>query len=110
VLFAGCSDETAHNMVLAVDEALQNVIRHGYEFDPDGEIEITLQREGNRIIFLIRDHAKIVDPTRIKPRKLDDIRPGGLGTHFIREVMDEVEFLEPPKDGGNLLKMVRKID
>mgnify|MGYP002629911480 CR=1 FL=1 len=109
-LSAGCSDETARDMVLAVDEALQNVIRHGYNFDVDGEIEITLRREGDQMIFLIRDHAETVDPTKIKPRELDDIRPGGLGTHFIREVMDEVEFLVPPKDGGNLLKMVRKID
>ncbi len=109
-LMTGCSDETAHDMVLAVDEALQNVIRHGYNFDPGGEIEVTLRREGDRMVFLIRDHAETIDPTKIKPRDLDDVRPGGLGTHFIREVMDDVEFLTPPKDGGNLLKMVRKID
>ena len=109
-LLVGCSDETTRDMVLAVDEALQNVIRHGYNFDPNGEIEIALRREGEQMIFLIRDDAETVDPTKIKPRELDDIRPGGLGTHFIREVMDEVEFLTLPKDGGNLLKMVRKID
>jgi len=50
-----------------------------------------------------------VDVSKVKPRDLEDIRPGGLGTHFIREVMDEVEFLRPPNDSGNILRMVKRI-
>ena len=45
----------------------------------------------------------------MKPRDLDDVRPGGLGTHFMAEVMDRVEFLTPPEGGGNLLRMVKRI-
>ena len=46
---------------------------------------------------------------KVKPRDLNDIRPGGLGTHFMRETMDEVEFLISPDGGGNLLRMTKQI-
>jgi sigma-B regulation protein RsbU (phosphoserine phosphatase) len=45
----------------------------------------------------------------IHPRPLDELRPGGLGTHFIRTVMDEVAFLPPPAGAGNLLQMTKRI-
>ena len=38
-----------------------------------------------------------------------DIKPGGLGTHLMREVMDDVQFMPTPADGGNLLRMVKKL-
>ena len=43
----------------------------------------------------------------MRPRDLDDIRPGGLGTHFIREVMDRVAFLTPADGRGNLLELIK---
>ena len=96
-------------MVIAVDEALQNVIRHAYGGSPDGVIDITIRRSSNRLIVLIRDYAETIDVAKVKPRDLNDIRPGGLGTHFMRETMDEVEFLISPEGGGNLLRMTKQI-
>jgi len=61
------------------------------------------------LVFLLRDFAESIDVSSVKPRDLDDIKPGGLGTHFMREVMDEVQFMPPPADGGNLLRMVKKL-
>ena len=55
------------------------------------------------------DFAPPVNPARVCPRDLDDLRPGGLGTHFIRSVMDEVEFLAPPPGAGNLLHMRKRM-
>jgi sigma-B regulation protein RsbU (phosphoserine phosphatase) len=105
----GCTAAEAHDVVLAVDEACQNIVRHGYDGTPGGEIVVTVRREGDRIVVLLRDFAKAVDPAKIKPRDLDDLRPGGLGTHFIREVMDEVAFLPPPDGQGNLLRLAKRI-
>ena len=51
----------------------------------------------------------MIDIEKVKPRDLSDVRPGGLGTHFIREVMDEVVFLVSPEGCGNLLKLVKRI-
>ncbi|MHC4588523.1 MAG: ATP-binding protein [Planctomycetota bacterium] len=80
---------------LAVDEALCNVITHGYN-----------RREGIKIV--IEDLASQVDPDSIQPRDLDDIRPGGLGVHIIREVMDEVAY-ERRADRGMRLTMTKNL-
>lgn len=107
--FCGCSKELRRDLVIAVDEACQNVIRHAYGGSPNGEIELKICRNEDELIFLLRDFAETIDVSKVKPRDLEDIKPGGLGTHFINEVMDEVEFLAPPGDGGNLLRMMKKL-
>jgi len=106
---AECSMDVSRDIVLAVDEALQNVIRHAYGGVADGIIDISLSRLGDDIVILVKDEAPTVDAAKIKPRDLDDIRPGGLGTHLITEVMDSVEFLPRSENGGNVLKMVKRI-
>lgn len=106
---SGCDDAAAADLMLAVDEACQNVIRHAYQFDPNGRIIVTVQREGDSIIVLIRDFAPPIDVASVQPRDLDELRPGGLGTHLIREVLDGVEFLPTPLEGGNVLKLTKKI-
>ncbi len=107
--FCGFSKTDVGDIVLAVDEACQNVIRHAYGGKGIGDISIELRQRSDAMIVMIRDFADPVDISKVKPRDLDDIRPGGLGTHLIQEVMDEVDFLPPPIDGGNLLRLVKKI-
>ena len=109
VVSAGCSGDAARDIVIAIDEACQNVIRHAYGGDTDEEIAIVIKRRGNHLEFNIRDTAPPVDAAKVKPRDLDDIRPGGLGTHFIHEVMDEVHFAPRGKLRGNLLTMKKMI-
>jgi len=106
----GCSAKSTADIVLATDEACQNIIRHAYRGESDNVIELEVEHRGDRLIFSLIDHAPPIDPSQVKPRDLEDIRPGGLGTYFIRRVMDEVEFLRPASGRGNLLKMVRRID
>jgi sigma-B regulation protein RsbU (phosphoserine phosphatase) len=105
---ADCPEDVVRDCVLAVDEACQNIIRHAYGGDPDGEITLDVRRDGDDLVVLLRDFAETVDPRRIKPRDLDQVRPGGLGTHLMQETMDAVEFAAVPDNGGNLLKMVKK--
>jgi len=106
----GCSAKSTADIVLATDEACQNIIRHAYRGDSDNVIELEVEHRGDSLVFSLTDHAPAIDPSRVKPRDLEDIRPGGLGTYFIRRVMDEIEFLKPPSGRGNLLRMVRRID
>ena len=105
----GCAPDCAQDMVIAVDEACQNIIRHGYCGDPRGSIELRIERCGESLVFSLSDWAPPVDPAEVRPRDLDDLRPGGLGTRLMREAMDECEFLEPPPGCGNLLRMVKGI-
>ncbi|MFQ5764156.1 MAG: ATP-binding protein, partial [Rhodospirillales bacterium] len=107
--FCGCEDDLSRDIVIAVDEACQNVIRHAYGGAADGEIALEIRREGDELIILLRDFAETIDTDKVRPRDLGDLRPGGLGTHFMREVMDDVRFMPPPADGGNLLRMVKRL-
>ena len=112
----GFGDLGCSQIALAVDEALCNIIRHGYDSAGDRPIWISLWPEAmgesgvaRGMTLLIEDEAKQIDPTQIKGRELDDIRPGGLGVHIIREVMDEVEFKK--RDGAGMsLRLVKRID
>ena len=86
--------ETGH-LALAVDEALANVIRHGYEGAANGRIWLSAsvtEDPPHRLHIEIEDQGRQVDPEQINPRELDDVRPGGLGVHLMREVTDTCEF------------------
>ena len=97
---SGCSEKCVRDMVIAVDEACQNVIRHAYRGAPDGEIRLEIRRESDRIAFNLVDFAEPVDEASIRPRALEDLRPGGLGTHFIHECMDEARPVARPRRGN----------
>ncbi len=106
----GFSTEIIDKLVLATDEALANVIKHGYDGHPTGEIVMMLRpvssvgKSGLDIVIL--DRGKSIDPAAICGRDLDDLRPGGLGVHIIRSVMDKVQYRKRP-GGGMLLRMVK---
>lgn len=111
----GFDEVTSGQISLAIDEALCNVINHGYERRPDGRITVSIWAEacvdaaGGNLLVVIEDRAREVDPATIQGRDLDDIRPGGLGVHIIREVMDLVRY-EPRSGGGMRLTMEKRAE
>ncbi len=103
------SEQQAEEIVLALDEALTNVIRHGYEGNPTKKIcvcasEVEDSAEGQGLEIRVRDFGKQVDPAEICGRDLENIRPGGLGVHIIRSMNSTVEY-QRADDGGMLLIM-----
>ena len=79
------------DLVLALAEAAQNIVKHGYNNQPtDDEMKIIIKFEDNVLSMELMDKGKPVVPSNIKPRDLDDIKAGGLGTFFIGQIMDEV--------------------
>ena len=108
----GFDSSAAGRITLAVDEALANVMRHAYGGAPDQRIEIEIDTvtldNGEGIRIIIRDFGGQVDPARIEGRSLDDVRPGGLGVHIMRSVMDQMQY-EPVKTGGMKLTMIKKL-
>ena len=92
----GFNEVSCAQIALAVDEALCNVIRHGYAGDESRPIWLGLwptsvgEEPGLKIV--IEDEARQVEPDAMKGRELEDVRPGGLGVHIIREVMDDVRY------------------
>lgn len=98
--------EEVEKIVLAVDEACSNVIKHAYGNRPGQRIVLTFRAAPARMEISIRDFGIAADPASFKSRDLSDIRPGGLGLHFIHNIMDEVRY-EAPEDGGTILKLAK---
>ncbi len=99
------NDLKVDEILLAIDEAVQNIIRHAYEMKANQPIDIEIQKTKNFSIK-IRDYGKQVELSSIAPRKLDEVRPGGLGVHFIRTICKNVKY-EHAKDnkGGTILTL-----
>lgn len=93
----GFNGAQSSQVVLAVDEALANIIKHGYAGREDGKIILflcpfSISERGPGIKIVIEDNARQVEPAAIKSRNLDDVRPGGLGVHIIQRVMDQASY------------------
>jgi len=108
--YCGFDESATHDIVLAVGEACQNVIVHAYTTQQTGEIVLDIRRRADGIVLRVTDFAASIDIDAVKPRDLDDLRPGGLGTHFIRELMDSADFLPGPDGVGNVLQMTKKME
>ena len=100
------SAEESQALVLAVDEACTNVIRHAYKNCIDQRIILSFIVNLECFEVQIRDFGLSADPSTFQSRKLDDVRPGGLGIHFIRSAVDSVEY-KIQAEGGTLLKMIK---
>jgi len=93
--------------IIAVDEALQNVMRHAYDMKPDQLIDIFLKKtELNDFEVKIRDYGKQSPLENIKSRDLKDIRPGGLGVYFIKQCSKSSEYKHLPNGIGTELTLV----
>ena len=103
---AGWDGKSMDKIVLSVDEALTNVIRHAYA-GVRGPIRLTFRDSEEKTEITIEDHGKKFDPTLVPEPKLPREEPGGLGVHLIRTIMDELiydkNFLE-----GNRLRMIKR--
>jgi anti-sigma regulatory factor (Ser/Thr protein kinase) len=98
------------DLVIAANEAVANIIRHGYRGTP-GPIEVIVEREPGSIVVRLRDEAAVFDPTTY-PRPdlaaLEERRAGGLGIHLTQTSVDEVTHL-PLHGSGNELTLVKRL-
>ena len=103
--------EQKDELVLAIAEAAQNIVKHGYKDIADTtdrmEIKISLKESELEIGFF--DKGKPVVAENIQHRKLDDIKPGGLGTYFIKQIMDDAVFKKDEQQWVNHLVLTKKI-
>jgi len=104
-----CPPPFIDDLVLAVNEACANIMQHAYKGKCTEEIILAIRRKEDEITIRLTDFAEPVDPLACKSRQLDDLRPGGLGVHFMNELMDEVCFIHPETGVGNILQLKKKI-
>jgi anti-sigma regulatory factor (Ser/Thr protein kinase) len=88
---AGWEKKTVEEVLLAADEALTNVIRHAYQ-GAAGKIGVFVQASPEKIEIVLEDQGQKFDPTQVPPPELPREKPGGLGVHFIRTIMDQMIY------------------
>jgi sigma-B regulation protein RsbU (phosphoserine phosphatase) len=103
----GCDGVLGEKLVIAVNEACMNVIQHAYGGSNEGELSLEIYGSDTTLFFRLTDRAAYVELESVRSRDLENIRPGGLGVHFIREIMDECEMGHLEGDRGNYLEMVK---
>jgi anti-sigma regulatory factor (Ser/Thr protein kinase) len=84
------------------------VIRHCYCNSDRERIDLAFTFGKDHFEVRIDDYGKFVDPSQIKSRPLDEVRPGGLGVHLMQKVMDEVTYTKNPW-GGTSLTMRKRL-
>ena len=105
-LETGFGESDADCLTVAVDEAMANVIRHAYRSQPQDKIALEIWSYPDRIEVAIEDRGPKVRPEAIRPRPLDEVRPGGLGSLFIKCFTDSSAYDETFTN-GNRLKLVK---
>jgi len=98
-------------LVLAIAEAAQNIVKHAYKDieDTSDKMEITISLKDNELEIGFFDKGRVVDQNNVRHRKIDDVKPGGLGTFFIQQIMDAVVFKEGEKPWINHLVLTKKL-
>jgi serine/threonine-protein kinase RsbW len=107
---AGIPADRVDEVVLAVDEACSNAMRHAYHGRTDGRINLELAADSGTVTVSLQDYGQPAPPERIArrelapPENLDDLQIGGLGVQLIYEVFDEVEY-RCGETEGNTVRM-----
>lgn len=101
----GADEEAATAVVLAVNEAVSNVMRHGYEGDTTRPIRIGCRREGEMIEVRVCDHGRAADFLSRELPPPEELRVGGRGLFMIHALMDEIEHR---REGGCNRMYLRK--
>ena len=102
--------ELKDDLVLAITEAAQNIVKHAYKNQTTTDkMKIKILFRDYEIEIGFFDTGLPVVPENIQHRKLDDIKPGGLGTFFIKKIMDEAIFRKDKKGWVNHLVLTKKV-
>jgi serine/threonine-protein kinase RsbW len=107
----GFLEDDINKISIAVDEACTNIIKHGYHFAPDREIEIEVKRNDQQFEILISDNGSQFDPNAVETPNMKEYlthyRRGGLGLYLMKRIMDKVEFRF--SNDRNTLRMIKSL-
>jgi anti-sigma regulatory factor (Ser/Thr protein kinase) len=84
-------------MVLGVDEACTNIIRHAYQLRDDQPIALSMEGLRKCIRMRLRDYGEQVPAHEMRGRAHDMIEPGGLGLHLMKNAFDRIDYILKPR-------------
>jgi len=104
-------EDLREELVLAIAEAAQNIVKHAYKDFPNTEdrMAISISCENNKLEISFFDKGKPVEKNKVKHRAIDDVKPGGLGTFFIQQIMDSIQFQEGEDPWINHLVLTKNL-
>ena len=94
-------------IVLGVDEACTNIIRHAYQLRDDQLIALSLEARSDCLRFRLRDYGLQPAVRALQKRRRPVLRPGGLGLLMIRDAFDRVDYILRPR--GTELVLTKKL-
>jgi anti-sigma regulatory factor (Ser/Thr protein kinase) len=80
-------------MVLGVDEACTNIIRYAYELRDDQPIALSIESLRGCVRMRLRDYGEQTPAHEMRGRSHEQLKPGGLGLHLIRNAFDKVDYI-----------------
>lgn len=101
----GASESEIADMALAVNEAVTNILLHGY--GGSGWVQLEAYHQNSELMVHIRDNAPLFNPTTQPApdlsRPLDECGNGGMGIHLMRQLTDGMVYRAPPNGGNELI-------
>ena len=96
---------------LALDEVITNIISYAYEDSACHEIVVTLELSDQKLMITVIDDGRLFNPLQIPPldltESLEERQVGGLGIHFVRQVMNHVAY--ECEEGRNKLLLHKEL-
>jgi anti-sigma regulatory factor (Ser/Thr protein kinase) len=108
VVFDEDPEGTRYNVLLALQEMVTNVLRHGYQLDASRPIEVVFELAEDSLQIVLRDQGPAFDPLAYDSSGVEEqtgmpAEAGGFGIHIARLVMDRVDYERA--DGWNVLRL-----
>jgi serine/threonine-protein kinase RsbW len=103
----GCDGCTTDAVVMATDEAVNNIMRHAHRGHPDAAIQIQCLPHADRIEVRLLDEGEPFDLSAVPHLDPSEVRIGGRGVFLMRALMDELSC-QPRGEHGNTLRMVKR--
>jgi serine/threonine-protein kinase RsbW len=104
---AGCDDKVTDAVVMATDEATNNIMRHAHEGHPESTINIKCFFHPDSIEVQLLDEGAPFDLAAVPHLDPSELRVGGRGVFLMRALMDELSC-QPRGERGNTLRMVKR--
>lgn len=104
---AGCDTPTTDDVVMATDEAVNNIMRHAHRGNPEATIQIQCFLHTDRIEVRLLDEGAPFDLAAVPYLDPAELRVGGRGVFLMRKLMDELSC-QPRGENGNTLRMIKR--
>jgi serine/threonine-protein kinase RsbW len=109
----GMNHDVIEDIILAVDEACTNIIKHAYKSYPEGDIILKIKHSASKIIISITDYGTPFQPETVPDPDLQKYykqhRVGGLGMYLMKSLMDDVKYTSVPGK-FNQVQLLKKLN